>query len=255
MGGGLTVTPTKAPLFCLDLFGFACFCLAPVRLPVVSAAARGGPRSQGVRSGAVLLAEACRLDGEVDLVLEARVLACGQQGRGFGDRAADGLDPTRLRFGEVIQDIIMDERLVAGMADADPHPLVAGADMGGDRAQAVVAGVAAADLDPHLARREIELVVDDDERAEVELRIAQSFADAASGIVHIGLRLEQNHTLIADQPVRHQSLVPGAKGAEPAPFGDRVNRHETDIVAVARVSSARIAESRNDQHGVPDRSA
>ena len=78
---------------------------------------------------------------------------------------ADGLDPPCLRFGEVVQDIIIDERLVAGMADADPHPLVAGADMGGDRAQAVVAGVAAADLDPHLGRREIELVVDDHERA------------------------------------------------------------------------------------------
>ena len=84
---------------------------------------------------------------------------------------------------------MVDERLVAGMADAEPHPLVAGAEMGGDRAQSIVAGVAAADLDPHLGRREIEFVVDDDERAKVELRIAQRFADAAPGLVHVGLGL------------------------------------------------------------------
>ena len=61
-----------------------------------------GPRWQGVRSGVVLLAEASGLDGEVGLVLEARVLARRQEGRGLGDRAADGLDPASLRFGEVI---------------------------------------------------------------------------------------------------------------------------------------------------------
>src|SRR5277367_1616617 len=113
------------------------------------------------------------------LVLEARVLARGQQWGSLGDRPADRLDPAYLRFGEIAQYIMVDERLVAGMADADPHPLVVGAEVGGDRAQSVVAGVAAADLDPDLARGEIKLVVDNDERAEVELRIAQRCADAA----------------------------------------------------------------------------
>ena len=57
-----------------------------------------------------------------------------KSGAAFGDRLADGLDPARLRFGEVAQDISVDQRLVAGVANADPHPLIAGADMGGDRA-------------------------------------------------------------------------------------------------------------------------
>src|SRR5271170_3785570 len=129
-------------------------------------------------SGAQLLPEPGRLNREVGLVLKARVLAGGQQGRGVGDRAADGFDPARLRLGEVAQHVIVDQRLVAGMADADPHPLIVVADMGGDRAQAVVAGIAAADLDPHFGRREIELVVDDDQRVEVELPKAQRLADA-----------------------------------------------------------------------------
>ena len=55
-----------------------------------------------------------------------------------------------------------------------------------------MAGVAAADLDPDLARREIEFVVNDDERGEAELEIAQRLADAAPGFVHVGLRLEQH---------------------------------------------------------------
>ena len=102
------------------------------------------------------------------------------------------------------------------MADADPHPLVAGADMGGDRAQAIMPGVAAADLHPELAGREVELVVDDDDRAEIELREAQSFADCAR-LVHVGLRLDERHPLIANQSVRGQALKSRAKGAEAAP--------------------------------------
>ena len=70
-----------SPLFCLDLFGFACVYLALIRLPVASAAARGEPRWQGVRLGAVLLAEARGLDRKVSLVLEARVLARGHRGK------------------------------------------------------------------------------------------------------------------------------------------------------------------------------
>ena len=64
---------------------------------------------------------------------------------------------------------MINQRLVAGMADADPHALKVVADMGADRAQPVMAGIAAADLHSDLAGREIELVVKDDERARVEL--------------------------------------------------------------------------------------
>src|SRR5271170_3576386 len=206
-------------------------------------------------SGARRLAEPGRLDREVGFVLEAGVVAGGQQGRGVGDRAADGFDPTRLRLGEVAQHVIVDQRLVAGMADADPHPLIVVADMGGDRAQAVVAGIAAADLDPHFGRREIELVVDDDERAQVQLRIAQRRADAASGVVHVGLRLDQRHPYALDHALSRQSLPAGAKRAEAARPSDRIDRHEADVVAVARMARTRIAESGDDQHVALDRSA
>jgi hypothetical protein len=48
-----------------------------------------------------LLAEPCRLDREMRLVLEARVLALDQERRGVRDRLADGLDPAHFGLGEV----------------------------------------------------------------------------------------------------------------------------------------------------------
>ncbi len=87
-------------------------------------------------------------------------------GSGVRHRAAHGVHPRPLRLGEVGEHEIVHERLVARMADAEPDPPVVVADMGGDRAQAVVPGDAAADLDPHLGGREVELVVEDGEGAQ-----------------------------------------------------------------------------------------
>ena len=95
---------------------------------------------------------------------------------------------------------MVDQRLVAGMADAEAHALVIVADMGGDRAQAVMAGVAAADLDPHLGGREIEFVVQHDEGLEVELEEPHRLADAAARVVHEGLRLSSSARSVADRP-------------------------------------------------------
>src|SRR5271166_2169399 len=143
------------------------------------------------RSGCRFLSEPGGFNGEMRLVLKTRVLALDQQRRGVRDRAADGFNPAHLRLREIAKNEIVNQRLVAGMADPEANPLVVVADMGGDRAQAIMAGVAAADLDPDLGRGEVEFVVNHNERARVELVEAQSLADAAAGIVHIGLRGEQ----------------------------------------------------------------
>ncbi len=71
-----------------------------------------------------------------------------------GDGAAQVVDPGLVGLREVAEHVVLDELLVAGMADADPHAPVIVAAMGGDRAKAVVAGIAAADLHPELGRRE-----------------------------------------------------------------------------------------------------
>ena len=72
------------------------------------------------------------------------------------------------------------------MADADPHPAEFGADMGFDRAQAVMAGGAAADLHLDLHRREVELVMEDGRLAVTpkwglnanDRRLAERYVDA-----------------------------------------------------------------------------
>ena len=211
-------------------------------------------RAGGVSYRAGLFAEARRLDGEMRLVLKARVLAFDKKRRGVRDRAANRRDPSRLGFREIAQDEVVHERLVAGMADAQTHASVVVADMGADRTQAIVAGVSAADFDPDLRRRKVEFVMNDDKRGAVEFVKAERFADAAAGFVHEGLRGEQHDALAADHALRRQSGKARAERTDAMRLGDRLERHEADVVSVARVALARIAESRDDEHGAPDRS-
>ena len=63
------------------------------------------------------------------------------------------------------------------MADADAHARVVVADVRGDRAQAVVAGIAAAGLDLQLGRRQVDLVVEDVDVVLGDLEIALGLAD------------------------------------------------------------------------------
>ena len=76
-----------------------------------------------------------------------------------------------LRLGVIAEHVRGDEVLPAGagVADADAHAAEFGAEHGVDRAQAVVAGKAAADAHLDLERREVELVVEDGQRVQVEL--------------------------------------------------------------------------------------
>ena len=203
-----------------------------------------------------LLAEARRLDREMDLVLEAGVLALDQERRGVRDRAADGLDPGRLGLGEVAQHEIVDERLVARMADAEADAPVVVADMGGDRAQAVVAGVAAADLDPHLGGREVELVVNARSarpKSSLWNRSASPTLRPDSFMKVCGASSRTRST--PDHAFRDEAGEARAERPEAMRGGDRRERHEADIVTVARVARARIAESRDDEHGAPDSDA
>ena len=60
----------------------------------------------------------------------------------------------------------MHPRFLAGMTDADAHPAIIGTERRGDRAGAIVAGIAAAGLDLELGGGEIDLVMHDDEGRE-----------------------------------------------------------------------------------------
>src|SRR5262249_25795119 len=98
----------------------------------------------------------------------------------LGNSAKQRLEPHKLLLGEILQHMPGNQRLVARMADADAHPHIIVADMGSKRLQPIMSGNAAASLHPHLAPREVELVLDHDHIAKIELVEAHTLAHSAA---------------------------------------------------------------------------
>ena len=109
---------------------------------------------------------------------------------------------------------LLHQGLVARMADAEAHAAVIVAAMGGDRAQAVMARIAAADLHPQLGRaagRARRRRRSRPESGILKKRCAS--ADRPAGLVHVGLRLEDQHLLAADRRLGGLALeAPAARG-------------------------------------------
>ncbi len=80
----------------------------------------------------------------------------------------------------------MNERLVAGMADAHPHAAIVVAALGRDGAQAIVAGIAASGLHPELGRRQVEFVMEHYGPCRGDLEEAHGLPDRAPALVHVG---------------------------------------------------------------------
>ena len=156
-------------------------------------------------------------------------------------------------FGVIAEHVGGDEVLPARarVADADADPAEVGAEARVDRAQAVVAGEAAADAHLHLERREIELVVEDGQRVIVELVEAQRLLNRIAAVVHEGLRLEQQDAMAADAAFGDQAPEFLLPRAEIMHLGDDVGRHEADIVPLKRIFGARIAKADPQLHRRP----
>src|SRR6516162_9204793 len=129
------------------------------------------------------------------------------------------------------------------MTDTDPHPPIIGPEESVDRAQAVMPGIAAAALDAQLARPQIDLVVDHDDFRRRDLEEPRRLGDRLAGIVHKGLRFQQQPALAADRRIGELALEPAAKARDPVPAGDRIDRHEADVVTIAAIAGAGIAEA------------
>src|SRR5262245_51766436 len=144
----------------------------------------------------------------------------------------------------------MDHRVLgAGVADADAHAGIVVADMRAQRAQPVVPGIAAAGLDPELARRQVELVVEHVDVALLDLQVALGLGHRAAAVVHVGLRLQEHDALSADAPIAGKAMEALAPRPQPMPLGNALHGHEADVVALARMLAARIAEADEELHG------
>ncbi len=113
-------------------------------------------------------------------VLKGRILSLDQQAGIVGDDVAQRLDPGPLALGEILQHVGFHQFLVAGMADAKAHAAIVVADMLGDRTQAIVAGIAAAELHPNFAGRQFGLIVQHHDAAGFQLVEIQRIRHRAS---------------------------------------------------------------------------
>ena len=134
------------------------------------------------------------------------------------------------------------------MPDAEADSAVLVAAMGGDRAQSVMTGIAAADLHAEFRRWKIEFVVEDRDVAERDLEEPHGIRHRPSGFVHVGLRLEEDDLLARDRCLGRIGLEALSPGRRPVDARDFVHRHETDIVTVPGIAGAGIAESDEKAH-------
>src|ERR671922_29937 len=104
--------------------------------------------------------------------------------------------------------------------------------MGGDGAEPVVAGEAAAFPRLQPAGVEIDLVVDDQNRVGLELEEAGGGSDGAAGLIHERLGFEQANAMAVEaqlgQTARELSLPGRAVSAR-----ELVHNHPADVVSVA----------------------
>src|SRR5690242_21542485 len=96
---------------------------------------------------------------------ESRIVIAGQQRRGLRDCVEQWNQPLFVRFRKVVQHVTQNGG-GARMSDADSNAAVIRAERSADRAQSVMAGVAATRLHANFARREIKLVMDHDNRLD-----------------------------------------------------------------------------------------
>src|SRR5690606_17525133 len=138
-----------------------------------------------------------------------------------------------------------DPVLVAGMADADPQAVeLAVAQQPDDVAQAVLAAVAAIELQPGHARRQVQLVVGDQHLLRLDLPVAQGRHHRLAGQVHEGGRLEQAQVLPAraDPGGLAEQLGFQAEAGAGA-FRQGVQKPEPGVVPGSGVFGTGIAQS------------
>jgi len=97
--------------------------------------------------------------------------------------------------------------------------------------------------------REIDLVVEHIDVAHRDFEEALRLADRAPALVHEGRRLQQHDAIAAEAQLRRLALKAPAPRAGVVARSNTVDRHEADVVAMARVFLARVAQSDEELHG------
>ncbi len=199
---------------------------------------------------AVGLSEALRIHGEMHLVLKTRILATRQIVRVVGDDVRQCLHPAALALGKISEHVGVDLILHTRMTDPEAHAAIVVADMRRDRTQAVVPRDAAADLHPHLAGRQLKLVLEHHDVGELrQLVEVHRLRHRVAGLVHIGARHQQQNLLASQRAFGCDTLKTAAPRREAVALGNGLDGHEADVVPVVSILFAGISQPDEKQHG------
>ena len=131
------------------------------------------------------------------------------------------------------------------MADADPQAVeLAVPEQAHGVAQAVLAAVAAVELEPRRARRQVQFVVRQQRFFRLDLPVAQRRGDRLAAEVHERGRLQQPHRLAGDVDLgglAEQLAISSPKRA-PSLVGERVHKPEPGVVPGPGVFGSGIAQ-------------
>ena len=120
----------------------------------------------------------------------------------------------------------------------------------GDVAQAVLATVAAVELQPRGARRQVQFVVDDQHVLRLDLPVAQCGRDGLAGEVHERGRLEQPQRLAADVDLGRLAEQLGFEPeADALALREGVHKPEPGVVPGPGVFGSGIAQPDDEAQG------
>ncbi len=159
-------------------------------------------------------------------------------------RERDGVvDDLLVLGGRRLQHVADHGVLVTRVADPDAQPReVPAAELRDHVAQPVVTTVTAAALQPHRARRQIDLVVGDEDLLALEAIEIGDGRDRAPAVVHVGHGFQDAQALAAHLAVGHVAEEVRLGAEAPAPPGrDGVGEPEARVVTRARVARVRVA--------------
>ena len=168
------------------------------------------------------------------------------------------LEVLGLAGAQLLQDEVGHGHAARGVADAGADARkVAAAELVDDGAQAVVAGVAAAHLHAHVARGDIELVVDDEQLLGLDLVLRAELGDGAAARVHVGLGFDQDDLALTAFGLGVVDVDDGDLGArlvlpiaDARLLGQDVDRAKAGVVTGCGVFLAGVAESGDHADGL-----
>src|SRR5829696_8223758 len=139
------------------------------------------------------------------------------------------------------------------MTDPEPHPAIVVADMRGDRAQPVMAGDAATDLDADFRRRQFEFVLKHRDLAGGQFEEVGGFLNRAPGLVHERGWTKQNDALAIERAFGSLALKTAAPRCETVTPRNFIDGQEPDIVPVVRVFRTGVTETDKQAHDAASR--